>query len=63
MLVDGDRLISFCIFAPLDDIQEDKDSRVYRKDLAVEGTDKERRYENGTKWKAEIVKAARNDVD
>ena len=56
-------MISFCIFAPLDDIQEGKDSRVYRKDLAVEGTDKERRYENGTKWKAEIVKAARNDVD
>lgn len=129
MLVDADRLIAFCTFAPLDDIQptnlspwigflytfpdyrgkhyagmlldyaesiatvmereyiyistnhiglyekygyefykmekdiEGKDSRVYRKALLVEGTDKDRRYENGAKWKAQIVKAARKDVD
>lgn len=42
---------------------EGKDSRVYRKALLVEGTDKDRRYENGAKWKAQIVKAARKDVD
>lgn len=129
MLVEGDRLIAFCTFAPLDDIQptnlspwigfvytfpdyrghhyagmlldyaesiasvmereyiyistnhvglyekygyefykmekdiEGEDSRVYRKALAVEGTEKDRRYNNGEKWKAEIVKAARKDVD
>ena len=129
MLVDGDRLVAFCTFAPLDDIQptnlspwigflytfpeyrghrysgmlldyaesiatvmgreyihistnhvglyekygyefykmkkdiEGEDSRVYRKALAVEGTEKDRRYENGARWKAEIVKAARKDVD
>ena len=129
MLVDGDKLIAFCTFAPLDDIQPtdmspwigfvytfpdyrghrylgmlldyaesiatvmnreyiyistghtglyekygyefykmDKDiegekSRIYRKALAVEGPDKERRYGSGAKWKAEIVKAARENVD
>lgn len=129
MLVDGDRLVAFCTFAPLDDIQptklspwigflytfpsyrgqhcagmlldyaesiatvmgreyiyistnhvglyekygyefykmekdiEGEASRVYRKALAVEGTEKDRRYENGARWKAEIVKAARKDVD
>ena len=129
MLVDGDELVAFCTFAPLDDIQptelspwigfvytfpeyrghryagllldyaesiatvmgieyiyistghtglyekygyefykllkdiEGEDSRVYRKALAVEGPDKDRRYENGAKWKAEIVKEARKGVD
>ena len=118
MLVDGDKLIAFCSFAPLDDIQPtdmspwigfaytfpqyrghhylgqlldyaeciaaimgkdyiyistghiglyekygyeffkmDKDiggedSRVYRKALAVDGPDRDRRNENGTRWKA-----------
>ena len=42
---------------------EGKDSRVYRKALSVDGSDKDRRYKNGTKWKAEIVKAARKGVD
>lgn len=129
MLVDGDELLAFCTFAPLDDIQPtelspwigfvytfpehrghryagllldyaesiatvmgkdyiyistghiglyekygyefyrmEKDiggeaSRVYRKALAIEGPDKDRRYENGNRWKAEIVKEARKDVD
>ena len=129
MLVDEDKLVSFCTFAPLDDIQPtdlspwigflytfpdyrghhyagmlldyaesiatvmereyiyistnhiglyekygyefykmEKDirgesSRVYRKNLALEGTEKDRRFRNGAKWKAEIVKAARKDVD
>ena len=129
MLTDGDHLVSFCTFAPLDDIQPtdltpwigfaytfpkyrghrylglllnyaeslatvmgreyiyistghtglyekygyeffklDKDigggdSRVYRKALAADGPDKERRYENGNKWKAGIVKNARENVD
>ena len=34
-------------------------SRVYRKALAIEGPDKDRRCENGNRWKAEIVKEAR----
>ena len=129
MLVDGEELIAFCTFAPLDDIQPtdltpwigfvytypkhrghhyvgmlfdycesiatimereyvyistnytglyekygyefykmDKDvlgedSRVYRKALQVDGMDKDRRSENGAKWKTEIVKAAREGVD
>ena len=129
MLVDGDKLVSFCTFAPLDDIQptalspwigfvytfpeyrgnryagllfdyaesiatimekeyiyistghtgvyekygyefykmlkdiEGGDSRVYRKALAEEGEDKERRLEKGAKWKAELVAAARKGVD
>ena len=129
MLVDGDRLVSFCTFAPLDDIQptnlspwigflytfpdyrghkyagilldyaesiatvmereyiyistnhvglyekygfefyiiekdiHGEDSRIYRKNLALEGAEKDRRYNNGAKWKEEIVKAARKDVD
>lgn len=129
MLVEGDELISFCTFAPLDDIQptdlspwigflytfpeyrghryagmlldyaesiatvmgreyiyvstnhiglyekygyeffktekdiEGEDSRVYRKALAAEGSEKDRRYENGAKWKAEIVRNARKDVE
>ena len=129
MLVDGDRLVAFCTFAPKDDIQptdlfpwigfvytfpayrghryagmlldyaesiatimereyiyistnhiglyekygyefykmekdiEGEDSRVYRKALAVEGEEKDRRLANGAKWKAEIVKVARKDVD
>ena len=40
-----------------------EDSRVYRKALSVEGPDKDRRNENGGKWKAEIVKEARKGVD
>ena len=129
MLVDGDKLIAFCTFAPFDDIQhtdmspwigflstfpeyrghhyagqlldyaesiatvmereyihistnhiglyekygyefykiekdiEGEDSRVYRKALAVEGPEKDKRYENGAKWKAEIIEAARKDVE
>ncbi|MGN0165359.1 MAG: GNAT family N-acetyltransferase [Lachnospiraceae bacterium] len=129
LLVDKDRLVSFCTFAPVDDIQPTslspwigflytfpdyrghkyvgmlldyaeslatvmereyiyistnhiglyekygyvfyktekdiggEDSRVYRKNLALEGAEKNRRYNNGAKWKAEIVKAARKDVD
>ncbi|MGN0623560.1 MAG: GNAT family N-acetyltransferase [Oscillospiraceae bacterium] len=129
MLVDEDKLIAFCTFAPLDDIQptnlspwigfaytfpqyrghrylgllldyaesiatimgkeyiyistnhkglyekygyeffqmdkdmNGEDSRVYRKTLAAEGADKDRRNENGAKWKAEIVKEARKGVD
>lgn len=129
MLVEGDRLIAFCTFAPLDEIQPTNlspwigflytfpeyrghrysgmlldyaesiatvmgreyiyistnhvglyekygyefykmekdihggDSRIYRKALAIEGTEKDRRYENGAKWKAEIVKAAREEVE
>lgn len=129
MLVEDDKLISFCTFAPLDDIQptdlspwigfaytfpqyrghcylgrlldyveciatimgkeyiyistnhtglyekygyeffqmdmdiDGENSHVYRKSLAVEGPDKDRRNENGSKWKAEIVKEARKGVD
>lgn len=129
LLVDGDELVSFCTFAPLDDVQPtelspwigfvytfpkyrghryaghlldyaesiatvmereyiyistghiglyekygyefwktDKDiggedTRIYRKALAVEGPDKDRRYANGAGWKAEIVKKAREGVD
>lgn len=129
MLTDGEHLVSFCTFAPLDDIQptnltpwigfvytfpeyrghryagllldyaesiatvmgheyiyistghtglyekygyefykiekdiEGGDSRVYRKALATDGPEKDRRFENGGKWKAEIVKAARQNVD
>ena len=129
MLVDGEALVSFCTFAPLDDIQPTEltpwigfvytfpkyrghryagqlldyaesiatimgreyvyistnhiglyekygyeffemakdiggeDSRVYRKALQEEGEEKERRLKNGAVWKAEIVTAARKDVD
>ena len=129
MLVEGDKLIAFCTFAPLDDIQPtdlspwigfaytfpqyrghrylgllldyaeciatimgreciyistghtglyekygyeffqmDKDiggedSRIYRKALAIDGPDKDRRKEKGANWKAEIVKEARKGVD
>ena len=129
MLVDGDKLIAFCTFAPLDNIQptnlspwigflytfpeyrghryagllldyaesiatvmgkeyihistghtglyekygyefyriekdiEGEDSRVYRKALAVDGPEKDRRNENGVKWKAEIVAKARKSAD
>lgn len=125
MLVDGEKLIAFCTFAPLDDIQptelspwigfvytfpqhrghryagllldyaesiatvmereyiyistghtglyekygyefyrmekdiHGEDSRVYRKTLLAPGPDKDGRYEKGSKWKAELVKAAR----
>ena len=129
MLVEGDKLIAFCTFAPLDDIQPTdlspwigfaytfpqyrghrylgllldyaesiatimgkeyiyistghtglyekygyeffkmdqdiggEDSRVYCKALTVDGPDKDRRSENGAKWKGEIVKEARKGVD
>lgn len=129
MLVEEDKLVSFCTFAPLDDIQPTElspwigfvytfpeyrghkyagllfdyaesiatvmereniyistghvglyekygyefykmekdiggeDSRIYRKNLALEGKAKERRLQNGAKWKAEIVKAAGKDID
>ncbi|MCI5620486.1 MAG: GNAT family N-acetyltransferase [Lachnospiraceae bacterium] len=129
MLVDGEELVAFCTFAPLDDIQPteltpwigflyifpkyrghryagmlldygesiatvmgreyiyistghiglyekygyeffrmEKDiggeeSRVYRKALAVEDEDKDRRFANGVKWKAQIVETARKGID
>lgn len=129
MLVDGDRLVAFCTFAPLDDIQPTEmtpwigfvytfpeyrghryagmlldyaesiatimgkeyiyistghtglyekygytfykmekdiggeDSRVYRKELATESEEKDRRLSDGAKWKAEIVERAREGVD
>lgn len=129
MLVEGDRLVSFCTFAPMDDIQPTRlspwigflftfpeyrgnkyagilldyaeslatvmereytyistnhveiyekfgyefykmekdiwgeDTRVYRKNLTIEGEDKNRRLENGAKWKGEIVKAAKKETD
>lgn len=50
-------------FYKMDKDIEGEDSRVYRKALAEEGPEKDRRYENGAKWKAEIVKAARENVD
>ena len=40
-----------------------EDSRVYRKALAEDGPDKDRRYENGAKWKSRIVENARKGVD
>ena len=40
-----------------------EDSRVYRKALAIDGPDKDRRIEKGANWKAEIVKKARKGVD
>ena len=129
LLVDEDRLVSFCTFAPKDDIQptdlspwigflytfpeyrgnkyagmlldyaesiatvmereyiyistnhnglyekygfefyktekdmNGEDSIIYRKNLALEGQEKDRRFQNGAKWKAEIVNAARKNVD
>ena len=50
-------------FYKMDKDIEGEKSRIYRKALAVEGPDKDRRYESGAKWKAEIVKAARENVD
>ena len=129
MLTDGDNLVSFCTFAPLDDIQptdlspwigfvytfpeyrghryagllfdcaesiatvmereyiyistgniglyekygyeffkiakdiDGCDSRVYRKALNVDGEEKDSRFKKGSEYKAEIVKAARKNVD
>ena len=129
MLVDGDKLVSFCTLAPLDDVQPtdmtpwigfvytfpeyrghhyagqlfhyaesiatimgkeyiyistghtglyekygyeffkmDKDiggedTRVYRKALAMDGPEKERRNEDGAKWKSEIVNEAKKGRD
>lgn len=129
MLVDEERLASFCTFAPLDDIQPTElspwigfvytfpqyrghrlagklldyaeslaaimgreavyistnhtglyekygyefyktekdvggeDSRIYRKLLAAEGFERDRRKKNGAVWKAEIVEKAREGVD
>lgn len=42
---------------------EGEDSRVYRKALAIEGNEKDKRTENGGKWKEEIVKKARKGID
>ena len=42
---------------------EGGDSRVYRKDLGLSGEERDRRLENGTRWKAELVKAAKKDAD
>ena len=50
-------------FFQMDKDMGGEDSRVYRKSLAVDGPDKDRRNENGGKWKAEIVKEARKGVD
>ena len=50
-------------FFQMDKDMDGEDSRVYRKALAVDGPDKDRRNENGGKWKAEIVKEARKGVD
>ena len=129
MIVDGDKLISFCTFAPLDEIQpteltpwigfvytfpefrgnhyagllldwcesiatimgkeniyistghiglyekygyeffqtmkavDGEESRVYRKALQVDGPQKTARMERGKKWKAEVVAAAKKDID
>lgn len=40
-----------------------EDSRVYRKALQIEGEEKTLRMERGGSWKAEIVSAARKNVD
>ena len=40
-----------------------EESRVYRKALAVEVEEKDRRLEKGAQWKAQIVEAARKGVD
>ena len=40
-----------------------EDSRVYRKALQIEGEEKAFRMERGGSWKAEIVSAARKNVD
>lgn len=129
MLIDGEKLVSFCTLAPLDDIQptdlspwvgfvytfpeyrghhyieqlldyaesiatimgkeyiyistghvglyekygyeffrmdkdiEGEDSRIYRKALTVEGSEKDERNEKGGRWKTDIVKKARKGID
>lgn len=129
MLADGDKLVSFCTLAPLDDVQPTSytpwvgfvytfpeyrgqhcagrlldcaegiaaimerkytyistnhiglyekygytfletaqdisggETRIYRKALLEDGSDKERRLENGARYKAEIVRAARVGID
>lgn len=129
MLTDGDKLISFCTFAPLDEIQptdltpwigfvytfpeyrghryageildwcesmatvmgkksiyistnhvglyesygyefldimkdiQGEDCRVYTKSLQANGPEKDGRCERGEKWKAEVVSAAKKDLD
>ena len=40
-----------------------EDSRVYRKALQLDGKEKELRMEQGNRWKADLVAAARKDVD
>lgn len=40
-----------------------EDSRIYKKNLSEEGEEKTRRMEQGGIWKAQIVEAARKDID
>ena len=49
---------NYTFFKTAKDIEGD-DSRIYRKALLKDGSDKEKRTQNGAKWKAEIVKNAR----
>lgn len=129
MLVEGEKLIAFCTFAPLDDIQptdltpwigflftfpeyrghhyagkllnyaesiatvmgreyvyistshtglyekygyeffkpekdiEGNDTRVYRKNLSEDGPEKAKRFEEGAKWKSEIVQSTRKGIE
>ncbi len=41
----------------------DEDASIYRKNLSEDGDDKKRRYERGAKWKAEIVKLAKKNIN
>ncbi|MCI5648368.1 MAG: GNAT family N-acetyltransferase [Fusicatenibacter sp.] len=40
-----------------------EDARVYRKSLTGDGAERQKRYENGAIWKAEIVKKAKEHTD
>lgn len=50
-------------FIRMDKNISNEETRVYRKVLTTEGPEKDRRYANGGKWKAEIVKKARKHTD
>ena len=129
LLTDGEKLVSFCTFAPLDDVQPTelspwigfvytapeyrghryagellnwaesvatvmgreavyistdhtglyekygydffktaksvggKETRIYRKELSADGGEKQKRLENGGRWKVQIVEAAKQGVD
>ncbi|WP_276752754.1 GNAT family N-acetyltransferase [Treponema succinifaciens] len=129
LLTDGEKLVSFCTFAPIDDVQPTELSpwigfvytapeyrghryagevlnwaesvatvmgreavyistdhtglyekygyeffrtaksvggektRIYRKELSADGGEKQKRLENGGRWKAQIVEAAKQGVD